>query len=63
MEVRKYPPRIWSKGTFLFLFLQIFIQLISMAYDVDVICSYQVNSVYSQLSGYQSRYKVESLTI
>lgn len=52
MEVRKYPPRIWSKGTFLFLFLQIFIQLISMAYDVDVICSYQLDSVYSQLSGY-----------
>lgn len=48
----KVPPRIWSKGTFLFLFLQIFLKLISLAYYNGAVCSYRADSVYRLLSGY-----------
>lgn len=46
------PPRIWRKGTFLFLFLQIFLKLISLAYYNDAVCNYHSDSVYRQISGY-----------
>lgn len=48
----KVPPRTWSKGTFLFLFLQIFFKLISLAYYNDAVCSYHADSAYRLLSGY-----------
>lgn len=41
----KVPPRIWSKGTFLFLFLQIFLKLNSLAYYNDAVCRQCIQAV------------------